>query len=368
MESPSVLVLGDGAIGRALVDALRAPLSCVCLVNVADPHINDVHAFPVDVLAEPNLIKNYQYVINTIPLHDPEKLAPLLVACLRHGIHYLDTNEDRTVGRFVRLLGDAQTDILVAPHCGLAPGLINVLGGHMLRAFVPVSIDLRVGAMTRLIDNEWLYVPTWSPAGMVNQSLNDFEIIDKSKVETHTSIFSREAQHTFGHFHRFYHDFYLDGVHYECFPTGGGLGTMTDLAGSDRHKLESLMYRTIRLYKHAEAFRTAVHAYGFDRDKLVNEFNKYRVHNVEDMVVVIARCGGPSPDQQYTFIAKTTNGVYLGTPMTAIQKCTVAGVAAVLDLHIQGKIPSGFLHHHNIDWTNYAASQYVRALNFQWSM
>jgi saccharopine dehydrogenase-like NADP-dependent oxidoreductase len=362
-NSPCVLVLGAGTIGCALVDALRAPLSCVSLVNIADPFADNV--FQVDVLDEPDLINNYHYIINTIPIHDPEKLAPLLVACLKNGIHYLDTNEDREVGRFVRLLGSSQKDVLFAPHCGLAPGLINVLGSYLVQNNLPEEIDLRVGSLTRLVDNDILYTPTWSPAGMINQTLNDFEVIENGMPKTYTSVFSREADETFGHFRIFYHDFHLDGIHYECFPTSGGIGTMAEMARSKT--IKSLMYRTIRLHKHAEALRSLIHSYGFNRENLVKKLNKYRVYNTEDLVYIVARSHGPHPEQQRTLVAKAISGEYLGTPMTAIQKCTVAGVAAVLDLHIREIIPSGFLHQHDIDWSEYAESRYISAINLDWS-
>lgn len=352
-----VLVLGYGTVGRPIVHALRT--AGVSLVNVADPNVAE--AFTADVLAEPDLIRNYQYVINTIPVHDPEKLVPLLVACVKYGVNYIDTNEDRETTRYVRMIAAGQK-ILFAPQSGLAPGLINVLGGHLWRTYKPEEIDLRVGALTRFVDNQYLYTPTWSPAGVVNQALNDFEIVENSVPKTYESVFSSNAnQSPRGHFNDFYHRFYLDGVQYECFPTSGGLGTMTALTSSTQ-PLRSLMYRSIRLAGHAERFRSLVHGYGFDRRTITKVFEEVRVADADDYVLVIARAKRGM--EQTTIVLRADAGEYFGTRMTAIQKCTTAGVGAVLEMHLKGQLPSQFLDSHELDWDIFKTTQFVSLAKF----
>lgn len=354
-ESKTVLVLGYGGVGRALVWALRTMNPPVVdLVNVADPSVPD--AFPCDVLTEPDLIRNYDYVINTIPVHDTKQLVPLLVACIKHGVHYLDTNEDHEIGKFVRLIGEGQQEVLFAPHSGLAPGLINVIGGHLLRKHEPETIDLRVGALTRFVDNDILYTPTWSPEGMVNQYMNDFQVLEAHGPVAYPSVLSRVDTMPIGHLARFYKTFHLDGIRYEAFPTSGGIGTLVDMKAG---RVKSIVYQTIRLERHVEKMISLFNAFGFDREKIVKHIAYHRVINADDHVIVIAKA------DRNAAILRADSGDYLGTHMTAIQKCTVAGVAAVLDLHVQGKIFNGFLHQHDIDWDEYRGSRFFRAANYK---
>lgn len=348
----SIIIMGAGSIGANLARIFRFDSHAVTLV---DPHAVGKDAEAADLLTDPNLIKGHDYLINTAPIHDPSQMIGLLVACIRHGVHYIDTNEDVRVGRFIQQF--ATEDILFAPHSGLAPGLINVIGGYLHHHCRPDTLDLRVGALVRFVDNQLLHGLTWSPDGFVNQYLNDFEMIEAFDKKTHPSIFTAEGKQS--GYTKYHNEFYLDGAQYECFPTSGGLGSMTALADG---KLRSLLYRTIRVKGHAERIGKIFQRNAFCRKPIVEDIARYRVSNQDDFVLVIAKADGPAPEQQHTQIFKVVNGFYITGPMTAIQKCTIGGAAAVLDLHHRGLLPSRFVHQHEIPWPAYRNSRYIQEI------
>jgi saccharopine dehydrogenase-like NADP-dependent oxidoreductase len=336
-----VLVIGNGGIGSTIATLLT---QMGIIVDTCDPYSPNA-TFVSDVFNDPDLIKAYDYVINTVPVHEPDRLNNLLTQCLNSGVHYIDTNEDVSAGERVRDVCGSQTEILFAPHCGLAPGLINILGAHMMRKYNPDHIDLRVGALTRLVDNDLLYTPTWSPAGILNEYLAPYNYIEDGVVKV--DRFLRRKRNTVKS-HRHYHQFNLDGVQYECFPTSGGLGTMVNMEPTP----QSLLYRSIRLAGHAKAMASLMARYDHHekQDTLLDLIIGYREYNADDYVLVIAKCKGPNRSQNQTAILR-----FPATDTTAIQKVTASATVAILDMHQRKKVPSGFLHQHDVDWKDFSA-------------
>ena len=66
----------------------------------------------------------------------------------------------------------------MAPQCGLAPGLIGIIGNNIAMKFDRLrDIELRVGALPRYPNGQLAYSFTWSPHGVINEYLNDAEVI-----------------------------------------------------------------------------------------------------------------------------------------------------------------------------------------------
>ena len=64
----------------------------------------------------------------------------------------------------------------MAPQCGLAPGLIGIIGKDLTLNFDTLrDIELRVGALPRYPNGQMAYSFTWSPHGVINEYLNDAE-------------------------------------------------------------------------------------------------------------------------------------------------------------------------------------------------
>ena len=56
----------------------------------------------------------------------------------------------------------------MAPQCGLAPGLIGIIGNNIAMKFDRLrDIELRVGALPRYPNGQLAYSFTWSPHGVL---------------------------------------------------------------------------------------------------------------------------------------------------------------------------------------------------------
>ena len=63
---------------------------------------------------------------------------------------------------------------VLAPQCGLAPGFIGIVGADLAQKFSRLrDIELRVGALPAYPNGQLGYSFTWSPAGVINEYLND---------------------------------------------------------------------------------------------------------------------------------------------------------------------------------------------------
>ena len=69
--------------------------------------------------------------------------------CAKAGVHYFDLTEDVAAMRAIQSMAPQARSVLM-PQCGLAPGLIGMLGGHLAQQFDELfDLQLRVGALTR---------------------------------------------------------------------------------------------------------------------------------------------------------------------------------------------------------------------------
>src|SRR5207244_5113616 len=108
------------------------------------------------------------------------------------GVHYLDLTEDVATSRTVRQLAES-SDAILMPRCGLAPGFICVVGGGLAASLETVDrIQLRVGALPRSPNNAAGYACNWSPAGIVNEYLNDCEQLRGGELVPVPSLEARE--------------------------------------------------------------------------------------------------------------------------------------------------------------------------------
>jgi saccharopine dehydrogenase-like NADP-dependent oxidoreductase len=98
---------------------------------------------------------------------------PVAEAAHRAGIHYFDLTED--VATTVAIRDMAKTSKgLMAPQCGLAPGFIGIVGAELCQRFTKLrDVELRVGALPRYPNGQLRYSFTWSPAGVINEYIND---------------------------------------------------------------------------------------------------------------------------------------------------------------------------------------------------
>ncbi len=96
-------------------------------------------------------------------------------------MHYFDLTEDVPTTKFIQSLSKTSESVL-APQCGLAPGLIGIIGMDLTKNFDQLrDIELRVGALPRYPNGQLAYSFTWSPHGVINEYINDAEAIHNGK-------------------------------------------------------------------------------------------------------------------------------------------------------------------------------------------
>ena len=154
--------------------------------------------------------------------------------------------------------------------------------------------------------------------------------------------------------------FSLDGVRYEAFNTSGGLGTLCDtLAG----KVRELNYKTVRYLGHrdqmkllverAAAQRASRAVQGNSRARRAGDVSGRRRHVLHGHRLAKGLLVQKSD-------ARKIYHQQIGDEMwSAIQITTAAGICAVLDLHVAGRLPRrGFVRQEQVTLDEFLANRF----------
>lgn len=263
------------------------------------------------------------------------------------GLHYCDLTEDVETGIAIEKLAEGAPTCFI-PHCGLAPGFIQICAAHIARAYENVErIAMRVGALPENPTNALKYNLTWSTDGLINEYGNPCEVVIDGKVE--------KVQPLEG-----YERVVIEGVEYEAFNTSGGLGTLARTLGG---QVRELNYKTLRYVGHRDLMKFLMF------DLQLNEYREILKKIIESavpateqdrvviLVSVVGRRAGILRQQTYTRIV--SHGDIGGKHWTGIQITTASSLAAVVDLVLQGKMgKTGFVRQEDIDFNAYLATEY----------
>ena len=154
--------------------------------------------------------------------------------------------------------------------------------------------------------------------------------------------------------------FSLDGVRYEAFNTSGGLGTLCDsLAG----KLRELNYKTVRYMGHRDPMKLLVDELRLSehRDQLKEILERAVPITFQDVVVTFCAVTGWRKGAlvQMTDARKIYHQEIAGEAWSAIQITTAAGVCAVVDLHVAGRLPRrGLVRQEQVDFDEFLANRF----------
>jgi len=281
MHAHHILVLGAGKIGTTLADMLTELYEMpVTLADVqpapphSDPLLRHLQLDVQDDAALTAALAAHSLVINALPFFCAARVA---TAATQRGVHYFDLTEDVAATRTIRALAPRARAVLM-PQCGLAPGLIGMLGGHLARQFDELyDLQLRVGALTLHALNALRYHFTWSVDGVINEYCNPCDAIVGGQLANVQPLEGLEKLS-------------LDGQVFEAFNTSGGLGTLCEtLAG----RVRNLNYKTIRHPGHRDAMHLLLHGLRLleRRDLLRQVLDGAVPHSKDDMVVVASRHG-----------------------------------------------------------------------------
>lgn len=371
-----ILIIGCGQIGRALATMLSDQGGMdIVIADIGQPEIKNL-GFRVnfesrDYFEEKIPEKqHFDYVFNTAPVYDPKKVGAFVQFCIDAETHYLDICEDIAVNKEVRRLGKEQDRILVAPGCGLAPGLINILSTHVGQDLDECQeLDLRVGALTRSVGNALGYLCTWSPEGLVNEYLNDSEVVIdgvKQTINPFVNALVNSARTKSNYYYgtpldadlpTYLSPVIIDGIRYESFPTSGGVGYLN---GS--YNAKNIMYRSIRYPGHFDHVVHLLSQHSIEnRAAIVQQF--HRAEGVPDVVLVFARATGTKDgipvERQIALKAIQKNG------LSAIQKATAGSVAAISHMHARDQIKNGLCLQENVLWSKFVTSAYYTKIGFE---
>ncbi|MDM0036146.1 saccharopine dehydrogenase NADP-binding domain-containing protein [Variovorax sp. J22P271] len=347
----NVLVLGAGKVGGTVADMLadyhRMP---VTLADREPPrHALDdrlVRRTVLDVEDDTALaaaLAGHQLLINALPFQQAGRVA---AAARRLGVHYLDLTEDVAATRAIRGLADGAATVLM-PQCGLAPGVIGMLGAHLASRFDDLhDLHLRVGALSRHATNGLRYNFTWSIDGLINEYCHPCAAIVQGQPVSAQPLEGLET-------------LVLDGDTYEAFNTSGGLGTLCEtLAG----RVRNLDYKTLRYPGHRDAMALLLHDLRLaERRDLLRQVLEYAVpHSREDVVIVFASASGLRGGrlEQETRMARIQGGRLRGVDRTAIELATAAGVVGVFELLRTGRLPArGFVGQERVALDDFLATR-----------
>jgi saccharopine dehydrogenase-like NADP-dependent oxidoreductase len=352
-----ILILGAGKIGSSIAKLLSHTAEYkITLADVSSdslgyiPPLKHVNKVACDVAAMDasvsELFKNKIAVISALPFYQNVHVAELAASV---GASYFDLTEDVETTRGIQEIAKkAGKNQIFMPQCGLAPGFIGIVGNDLARKFDSLdTLQMRVGALPLYPSNMLKYNLTWSTDGLINEYCNPCEaIIDGKYVE---ALPLEGLEH-----------FSVDGVRYEAFNTSGGLGTLCE---TWKGKVRNLNYKTVRYMGHRELVSFLLFELNLNkRPKLLKKVFERAVPTTnQDVVIIFCSAYGKKDGKlvQITDARKVYHDEVYGEEWSAIQITTAAGICAVLDLHMQGKLPSsGFVSQEEVKLSDFLANRF----------
>jgi saccharopine dehydrogenase-like NADP-dependent oxidoreductase len=337
-------IIGAGKIGRTVQKMLEG-LAADSEVAIESVLTGDLHT-PADQycdVTDPDSLGKFvamnDVIINALPFFLNKAVAN---ACAAAGSSYFDFSEDVVTTAHVQTLALQNPELTFAPQCGLAPGAINIIGANLTKSLDKVkSLEMRVGALPLSANNEMKYYLSWSSQGLINEYLKPCDALYRGQPIKTLPLDGLEH-------------ITIDGVGYEAFNTSGGVATMCE---TYQGVIDDLNYKTIRYPGHLDHMRFVVHDLGLgDRPELLTEiFDQAVPATTEDVVLMYVNAVGTKNGKpfQCSYVKKVRafelfNG-------TAIQTTTAAGMAAVVEMFLAGKLKKGFIRQESIsfeDFTN----------------
>ncbi len=349
----NVMLVGGGKIGVAIaqflsdtgnyqvtvVDRDAASLARMPKKNVElrEVVIDNPRAFAGE-------IEGNDVVLSATPYH---LTATIAEAAKRAGAHYLDLTEDVESTRAIKLLAQGAETAFI-PQCGLAPGFISIAAYDLAKKFDKLrDVNMRVGALPVFPTNALKYNLTWSTDGLINEYCNSCESI-RDAVRGEVPALE-EIEH-----------FSLDGTEYEAFNTSGGLGTLCDTLEG---KVENLNYKTVRYPGHRDIVKMLVRdlRLGMRRDIMKDVLETAIPITYQDVVLIFVTVSGWRDGllTQESYAKKIYAQHVGGRLMSAIQVTTAAGICAMCDLLVEGKVPQkGFVRQEDTSLAGFLSNRF----------
>lgn len=331
-----IAVIGLGKVGSLVATLLHKQFEVTGIDCVAYTH----HPFVTyngncnDEEFLNAVLQQHDAVVSCLP-YDKN----LVIALMAHrlGLHYFDLTEDISTTNAIRQMAKTSKGVMI-PQCGLAPGFIGIVAADLCNRFDKLrDVELRVGALPRYPNGLLGYSFTWSPAGVINEYLNDAEMIHNGKRKWMQSLDGIETIN-------------IEGQELEAFTTSGGLGTLCETLEG---KVDTLNYKTIRYPGHCKLMRFLLYELILKENRTLTEdiLTKAKPPVKEDVVYVYAVVEGWKNEaliREEYFKAFYPMQI-AGQEWRAISWTTATSIAAVVEMVANGKLPQhGFVKQEEI--------------------
>lgn len=333
----NILVIGLGKVGSLVATLLNKQFNVTGL-DKQKPAIslpfNTVEGDVTDEILLKKILTGFDAVVSCMPYN---LNLPIANIAYKLGIHYFDLTEDVPTTEAIRVMAQTHRGVM-APQCGLAPGLIGIVGADLAKRFDQLrDIELRVGALPCYPNGLLGYSFTWSPAGVINEYINDAEVIQNGERKMVSSLDGMEVIN-------------IEGQEFEAFSTSGGLGTMCE---TYLGKVDTLNYKTIRYPGHAKLMRFLLYELIMKnrREQLEEILTAAKPPVKEDVVYVYAvvegwQRGNLAREEFYRAYKPIEID---GQQWRAISWTTAASIAAVVEMVAAGTLPQqGFIKQEEI--------------------
>jgi saccharopine dehydrogenase-like NADP-dependent oxidoreductase len=351
-----VLLLGAGKIGRMISrflmdsgdyevlvgDVSELALERIAKLTGAKTRIIDAS----DPASLKSAMKGSDTVLSALSFYHNPGVARAALEC---GLSYFDLTEDVATSDAVAEIAESAAEgQIFMPQCGLAPGFISIVANDLINWFERIeTVKMRVGALPQFPTGELKYNLTWSTDGLINEYCNPCEAIHAGRK---IDVLPLEGLEHFS----------LDGVRYEAFNTSGGLGTMCDtLVGQVRE----LNYKTVRYVGHCDLMKVLVDELRLSehREQLKEILERAVPVTFQDVVVTFCTVTGTRKGLlvQKSDARKIYHQQIGGELWSAIQITTAAGICAVLDLHVAGRLPRrGLVRQENVTMEEFLGNRF----------
>lgn len=338
----NVAVIGLGKVG-SLVGTLLSDLFTVTGLDQKLPYTELPFAVETGSVSDVTFLESFLQSKDAVVSCLPYNLnLPVAKAAHKLGIHYFDLTEDVPTTSAIREMAKTSKGVM-APQCGLAPGFIGIIGADLYNRFTKLrDVELRVGALPRYPNGLMGYSFTWSPAGVINEYINDAEVIHNGIRKMVPSLDGTEMIN-------------IEGQEFEAFSTSGGLGTMCETLEG---KVDTLNYKTMRYPGHAKLMRFLLYELILkEKRELVEEILTQAKPPVrEDVVYVYAVVEGWKGTEiaREEFYQAYHPITINGKEWRAISWTTAASVAAVVEMVAAGTLPQkGFIKQEEIGFQDF---------------
>lgn len=342
-----IAVLGLGKVGSLVATLLSTKYEVVGMDQVQPDEKLPFSVETGDVSNDATMrefLKDKQAVVSCLPYFLNIEIAKIAADM---GVHYFDLTEDVPTLHAIQKMANDSNSVL-APQCGLAPGFIGILGAGLYTQFSEIrNVKLRVGALPLHPMGQFGYSFTWSADGVINEYLNDAEVIHNGNRKMVSSLDDLEIIN-------------INGRQYEAFSTSGGLGTMCETLDG---KVDTLNYKTMRYPGHRDAMKLVLYDLQLKNDrKLAIEILNNALPIVdEDIVLVYAAVEGKINGQlrRKEFSESYRKITIDNEEWRAISWTTACSISAVVDMVSEGILPDkGFIKQEEIPFDKFINSHF----------